>query len=98
MQAVALAGGWNAGGNLRQIVVLRRDENWRLMALRLDLAGGLHGERPWPSDEIWLRDSDVVLVPKQPIQRLADVIDLYFTRTLYGVIPSQFAFDEITVF
>ena len=38
MQAIALAGGWNSGGNLRQIVVFRRDHNWRLMALRLDLA------------------------------------------------------------
>ncbi len=98
MQAVALGGGWNSGGNLRQIVVFRRDESWRLMALRLDLAGGLHGKRPFPSDEIWLRDSDIVLVPKQPIQRLADVVDLYFTRTIYGIIPSQFAFDNVTVF
>lgn len=96
MQAVALAGGWNAGGNLRQIVVFRRDENWRLMALRLDLAGGVHGMRPMPSDEIWLRDSDIVLVPKMPIQRIADAVDLYFTRTIYGVFPSQFQIDGLS--
>jgi polysaccharide biosynthesis/export protein len=96
MQAVALAGGWNAGGNLRQIVVFRRDENWRLMALRLDLAGGLHGMRPMPSDEIWLRDSDIVLVPKMPIQRIADAVDLYFTRTIYGIFPSQFQVDGLS--
>ena len=96
MQAVALAGGWNAGGNLRQIVVFRRDENWRLMAVRIDLAGGLHGKRPFPSDEIWIRDSDIILVPKAPIQRAADAVDLYFTRTLYGILPVQFAFDGLT--
>ena len=89
MQAIALAGGWNNGGNLRQIVVFRRDKNWRLMAIKLDLAGGLFGKRPLPSDEIWLRDSDIVLVPKTPILRLANAIDLYFTRSLYGIFPSQ---------
>ena len=89
MQAIALAGGWNVGGNLRQIVVFRRDQNWRLMALKLDLAGGLFGKRPIPSDEIWLRDSDIILVPKTPILRLADAVELYFSRTLYGIFPSE---------
>jgi len=89
MQAIALAGGWNVGGNLRQIVVFRRDKNWRLMATKLDLAGGLFGKRPIPSGEIWLRDSDIVLVPKTPILRLADAVELYFTRTLYGIFPAE---------
>ena len=64
MQAIALAGGQNNGGNLRQIVIFRRDKNWRLMAIKLDLAGGMFGKRPLPSDEIWLRDSDIILIPK----------------------------------
>ncbi len=89
MQAIALAGGWGVGGNVRQIVVFRRDKNWKLMATKLDLAGGLFGKRPIPSDEIWLRDSDIVLVPKRPIQRLAEAIELYFSRTLYGIFPSE---------
>ena len=89
MQAIALAGGWNVGGNLRQIVVFRRDKDWKLMATKLDLAGGLFGKRPIPSDEIWLRDSDIILVPKRPILRLADAVELYFTRTLYGIFPSE---------
>jgi polysaccharide export outer membrane protein len=89
MQAIALAQGWNNGGNLRQIVVFRRDANWNLMATRLDLAGALFGKRPYPSDEIWLRDGDIVLVPKQPIMRLADAIDLYVTRTVYAIMPNQ---------
>jgi len=89
IQAIALAGGWNTGGNLRQIVVFRRDQDWRLMAIKLDLAAGLFGKRPIPSDEIWLRDSDIILVPKTPILRLADAVDLYFTRTLYGIFPAE---------
>ena len=89
MQAIALAGGWNTGGNLRQIVVFRRDKDWRLMAIKLDLQGGLFGKQPIPSDEIWLRDSDIVLIPKTPILRLADAVELYFSRTLYGIFPSE---------
>jgi polysaccharide export outer membrane protein len=89
MQAIALAGGWRPGGNLRQIVVFRRDEDWRLMATKLDLQGALFGRSPLPSDEIWLRDSDVVLVPKMPIQRLSELIELYVTRGVYAIIPNQ---------
>lgn len=87
MQAIALAGGWRNGGNLRQVIVFRRDENWQLMATRLDLKGALLGKRPCPADEIWLRDSDTVLVPANPIRRADDLIELVFTRGIYGVAP-----------
>ena len=98
MQAIALAGGWNNGGNLRQIVIFRRDKNWRLMAIKLDLAGGLLGKKPLPSDEIWLRDSDIVLVPKTPILRVANAIDLYFSRSLYGIFPAELgSFDAQSI-
>lgn len=89
MQAIALAGGWNVGGNLRQVVVFRRTEDWRLMATRLDLNGALLGKRPCPADEIWLRDSDMVIVPKMPILVADDFIQLVFTRGIYGVVPFQ---------
>jgi len=89
MQAIALAGGWNNGGNLRHIVVFRRAEDWRLMATKLDLRGALLGERPCPADEIWLRDSDIVVVPKSHLLRTNDFIELIFTRGIYGVLPMQ---------
>lgn len=89
MQAIALAGGWNNGGNLRQIVVFRRTEDWQLMATKLDLRGALLGERPCPADELWLRDSDIVVVPKSHLLRTDDFIDLLFTRGIYGVLPMQ---------
>jgi polysaccharide export outer membrane protein len=99
MQAIALAGGFGTGGNLRQAIVFRRDQNWRLTATKLDLNGALLGKRPHPSDEIWLRDSDIVLIPKKPIQRLSEAVDLYLQRTLYGIFPQQgvaFNFDDFT--
>lgn len=98
LQAIALAGGEINGGNLRQIVIFRRDHNWKLMALKINLAGALNGKRPVPSDEIWLRDSDIVLVPRRPIARLADAVELYFSRTIYGIFPSELGvFDAASV-
>jgi polysaccharide export outer membrane protein len=89
MQAIALAGGWNNGGNLRQIVVFRRTQDWGLIATKLDLRGALLGERPCPADEIWLRDSDIVVLPKSSLLRADDFIELVFTRGIYGILPVQ---------
>ena len=91
LQSIAMAGGWNVGAHLKHVVVFRRDENWRLMATRLDLRAALSGKRPCPADEIWLRDSDIVLVPKSPILQTDDMIELLFTRGLYGVVPMNVA-------
>lgn len=54
MQVLSLAGGWNNGGNLREIVIFRRTDDWQLMATKLDLRGALIGKRPAPADEIWI--------------------------------------------
>lgn len=93
MQSIAMAGGWNNGGNLREMVVFRRAEDWRLLATRLDIRGALYGERPVPSDEIWLRDSDIVVVPKTPIRRLDDLIEMYLTRGAYSAFPIFFNYQ-----
>lgn len=98
MMALSLAGGAVNGGNLREIVVFRRTDDWKLMATRIDLNGALLGKRPCPSDEIWLRDSDIVLVPKNPLLRSADLVELVFTRNLYGVVPAQTFFTARTAF
>lgn len=100
MQAIALAEGWQVGSNLRQIIVFRRDQNWQLVATKIDLKGALNGRRPYPADEIWLRDSDIVLIPRSPIQRFNDAVRL-FTGTLYTIFPQQgivFNFDGFTTF
>jgi polysaccharide export outer membrane protein len=89
MQAIALAGGWQIGSNLRQVVVFRRGSDWRLMATMLDLRGALYGRRPVPADDIWLNDSDIVLITKSPIQQVDEVIEQVFTRGLYGVVPRE---------
>jgi polysaccharide export outer membrane protein len=93
LQALTLAGGRVNGGNMREIVVFRRGEDWRLLATKLDLNGAWNGERPIPSDEIWLRDSDVVAVPRTPIRRLDDLIELYMTKGVYSAFPITFFYN-----
>ena len=95
LQAIALAEGDLQGGNLRNIIVFRRDEAWRLTATRLDLAGAIHGRRPYPSDEIFLRDSDIVLIPRKPITRISEAVDQYLTNTLYAAVPQEVIFQDI---
>ena len=87
LQAMAMAGSWNVGANLSQIVVFRRGDDWRLIATMVDLQGALRGKQPCPKGEIWLSDSDVIIVPKGRILEADDFINLVFTRGLYGVFP-----------
>ena len=87
IQAISLAGSWKVGAMLRQIVVFRRGDDWRLLATIVNLDAALRGCQPSPPGEIWLDDSDVVLVPKSPILQADDFIELVFTRGIYGVFP-----------
>ncbi len=87
LQAIAMAGSWNVGANLRQIVVFRRGDDWRLMATRVNVADALCGKTPFSPGEIWLDDSDIVIVPKGPLLVADDFIEQVFTRGIYGVFP-----------
>lgn len=89
MMAIAQAGGELPGGHLRQIVIFRRTHDWRLIATKLDLQGAIWGKKPSPSDDLYLRDADIVLVPKRPIRIADDFINLFFTQGIYGIFPNQ---------
>ncbi|HEV8066924.1 MAG TPA: polysaccharide biosynthesis/export family protein [Planctomycetaceae bacterium] len=96
IQAIAMAGSWNIGGNLRQVIIFRRDDCWRLMATRVNVHPALYNSRKLEADDIWLRDSDIVIVPKCPLQVFDDYVQLIFTKGIYGVVPFQgVAFDFI---
>jgi polysaccharide export outer membrane protein len=88
MQALALAEGVEVGGNLRQIVIFRRAEDWRLVATMVDVRGAMLAKRPNPADEIWVRDSDLIIVPPQPIKVFNNWVKLVFTDGIYGVAPA----------
>lgn len=88
--AIAAAGGHLPGGNMRQVVIFRRAEDWRLISTVLDLQGAVYGRRPTPTDEIWVRDGDVIIVPDKPITRFNNWAQQIFTDGLYRVLPVQF--------
>jgi polysaccharide export outer membrane protein len=88
MQAISMAGSWKVGANLRQIAIFRRGDDWRLMATVVDMQRTMvFNKQPCPAGEIWLDDSDIVMVPKSPILIADDLISLYFTKGLYSVLP-----------
>lgn len=87
MQALSMAGSWNNGANIKQIVVFRRAEDWRLIATVLDLRAALMGRRPCPASEIWVSDADLIIVPKTILLRTDNFIELIFTKGIYGVVP-----------
>jgi polysaccharide export outer membrane protein len=93
MQAITLAGGWNNGGDLRQVVIFRRDENWCLKATKIDIRAPFFGKDPCPANDVWLRDNDLVVVPKTRILCATDVINLYFTRGVYAAFPINYVYS-----
>lgn len=89
-QAIALAGGHKLGANLRHIVVFRYAEDWRVTTTCLDLRGAILGKDPTPADNIWLRDSDTVIVPQSGIKSMNNFVRQVFTEGIYGVFPFSY--------
>jgi polysaccharide export outer membrane protein len=87
MQSISLAGGWNYGGDISKVAVFRRADDWRLQATVLDLKKALLGKQPCPAGEIWVSDSDVVMIPKTKLQWWDNNIDLIFTQGIYRILP-----------
>jgi polysaccharide biosynthesis/export protein len=75
MQALAIAGSWTVGSNIEQVVVLRRTEEWQLVATMLNLRDAVLGRQCCPASEIWVSDSDLIIVPQSKIQLCDKFID-----------------------
>ena len=87
MQSIAMAGSYNVGAHISSVVVFRRADDWRLIATIVNLRNAMLGKVPCPAGEIWVSDADLVIVPKSRILWTDNVIDMVFTKGLYGVIP-----------
>ena len=87
MQAIATAGSWNYGGDISKVAIFRRADDWRLQATVVDLKRALLGKQPCPAGEIWISDSDVVMVPKTKLQWFDNNVDLLFTQGIYRILP-----------
>ena len=96
-QAIAQAGGHLQGAKLENVVILRRTEDWRLVATSINLAAA-NRARPNRFGDIFLWDSDVILVPKSRIQRTDELINMYLTQGIYAMLPGQLQFDQNSIF
>jgi polysaccharide export outer membrane protein len=94
LQAIAMAGSYNVGAHINSIVVFRRADDWRLIATIVDLRNAMLGKTPCPPGEIWVSDSDLIIVPKSRILWTDDTIELIFTRGIYGVVPFSYSFSN----
>ena len=57
------------------------------IATVLDLRAALMGRRPCPCSEIWVSDADLIIVPKNHMLRTDNIIELLFTKGIYGIVP-----------
>lgn len=91
MQALAMAGGIDniAGSRLNKVVILRRDAYWRLVATQLNLWHEVTTGQHHHVQDLWVADSDVIVVPKTHARISTDFIGEIFTRGIYGVMPFQ---------
>mgnify|MGYP001109194318 CR=1 FL=1 len=91
MQALAMAGGIDniAGSRLNKVVILRRDAYWRLIATHINLWHEVTTGQHQHVQDLWVADSDVIVVPKTHARISTDFIGEIFTRGIYGVMPFQ---------
>jgi polysaccharide export outer membrane protein len=93
IQAIALAGGVTtaAGANLKQVVIFRRTHEWHMIATMVDLYDPIiKGTAPCAAvRDLWVADSDIVVVPKTKILIFDEFVSLIFTNGAYGILPLQ---------
>ena len=87
MQAISMAGSYNNGAHIAQVVIFRRADDWRLIATTVNLRNAMLGKSPCAAGEIWLSDADLIIVPKSRLLWTTNMIELIFTKGLYGVVP-----------
>ncbi len=72
VQAIARAGGMLASASREHVVVLRRVGRDRVVGVEIDAAAILEGRRL--SDDVMLRNYDIVYVPKRPLYSAAEFV------------------------
>ena len=89
MQAITLAGSWNFGANVNQVVIFRRADDWRLIATVVSLRPALLGREPCPAGEIWVSDSDLIILPKNKFQLCRQLDRAHIHQGLVRNFPLQ---------
>lgn len=73
LQSVALAGGLQEGAQPRHAVLIRREGVSKIVGIEVDLQSVMDGSKM--SNDLWLRNYDIVFVPKHPIYSAAEFVE-----------------------
>ena len=91
IQAIAQAGSYLPSAELRDVLLIRgyAEGTPQVAVLNLDRAI----DREWRRgevnlwDDMWLRDGDIIIVPKDHVQDVNDFVRRVISETFYGAIP-----------
>lgn len=87
-QAITAAGGAQPTADLKQVLIMRKDDSGNVVASKVDLASALVSNSP----DLFLRRHDLVFLPKSGIAIAGDYVDLYVNRLVPRSILFQFGF------
>ena len=89
----AAAGGFTEGANRKEVVVIRRQDQGRLAAFRINTDKVLNN--PEQSREIALRGQDIVYVPRSGVGQVGDFVTLYFRDVVNPLLLTLLSIDEL---
>lgn len=74
LQALAVAKGFDRGAKTKHVVLIRRDGLDGIVGVEINVASITEGKNL--ADDIWLRNYDIVYVPKTRLQSAAEFMDI----------------------
>ncbi len=93
LQGIAAAGGFLEGANRKEVVVIRRQDQGRLAAFKIDTDKILNN--PEKSRELALRGQDIVYVPRSGVGQVGDFVTLYFRDVVNPLLLTLLSIDEL---
>jgi polysaccharide export outer membrane protein len=76
VQAIARAQGFGRGAQTSHVIVIRRDGPERIVGVEIDVASITRGKMF--TNDIWLRNYDIVYVPKTRLQSAGEFIEIVY--------------------
>ena len=93
LQGIAAAGGFSEGANQREVVIIRRQDQGRLAAFKVDTVRILNN--PEQSRELALRGQDIVFVPRSAAGQMGDFVTLYFRDVVNPLLLTLLSIDAL---
>lgn len=101
IQAIAQSGGAQVSAELREVLLVRGFSEGQYSVTVLDLDKALDRRKCRQnvdfSDDRWLQDGDVVIVPKDKIANLNDFVERVFARGVYGALPVPYIASPLSL-